>query len=174
MGVLWLDDALRLAGQSSDDSPASALDGLIRSLEEVALEVDIPYLKIVGDEIVFAAGLGGDPESGARGVAEMALGIRDHCDTLMGSGAERLRFRLGIDTGPVLGSAVGREGGAYNLWGEAALAARYMAQSGMSSSIQVTEPTYELLRGEFLFRARGRFFIEECGETSTYILADRL
>ncbi len=174
VAVLSLDDPFRLAASSRGDSGTNTIDEMVRTLEELGAELDVRYLKIAGEEIIFAAGLGNDPEEGARRIAKMALGARDFAVQHPRAGGERLEFRLGLDSGPAMGAAVGHEARAYNLWGEAVQIARSMAESGVAGCIQVSETTYELLRDDFLFRARGRFYTEACGETGTYILTDHL
>ena len=49
-----------------------------------------------------------------------------------------------------------------------------MAETGIAGQIQVTESTYRRLREDFLFRARGSYYLEGFGEFETYILAGRL
>jgi adenylate cyclase len=85
-----------------------------------------------------------------------------------------MEFRIGIDTGAVLGSPVGKEQKSFNIWGEAVRFASMMAKTGIPGAIQVSETTYRRLRSGYLFQARGRFYLPNIGETSTYILTGRI
>jgi hypothetical protein len=87
---------------------------------------------------------------------------------------DRLEFRLGMDTGVVIGSPVGRGEGSYNLWGEAVRAAQWMAETGLAGCIQGTESTYRRLRDSYLFTVRGTYYLRDVGELSTYIVTGRL
>jgi class 3 adenylate cyclase len=85
-----------------------------------------------------------------------------------------MEFRLGMDTGVVIGSAVGRGEGAYNLWGEAVRAAQWMAETSLAGCIQVTASTYRHLRDSYLFKVRGTYYLQDVGELSTYIITGRI
>ena len=83
-------------------------------------------------------------------------------------------FRIGIDFGPALGCPLGEEPRLFNLWGDVIRNAELMAQSAAESgTIQVSEGAYEQLRQNFLFRARGVFYIPRIGTARTFILAGR-
>jgi adenylate cyclase len=76
--------------------------------------------------------------------------------------------------GVVIGSAVGRGEGSYNLWGEAVHAAQCMAETSMAGCIQVTASTYQRLRDSYLFTVRGTYSLQDVGELSTYIITGRI
>jgi adenylate cyclase len=141
----------------------TAADAVARVLEDVAETHEIPYLKVLGNCVVAAAGFSGDAALAARAVARAALALRE-------TGA----LRMGIDTGVAMGSPVGSGHHCYNLWGAAARRAAEMAQSAPLGGIQVTAFAYRHLTGEFLFRPRGGFYVHPEGETATYLLAGRL
>ena len=85
-----------------------------------------------------------------------------------------MKFRIGIDTGAVMGCQVGRERKSYNIWGDAVSFASKMAESGLAGGIQVTQSTYQRLRATYLFQVRGRYYLPNIGETSTYLLTGRI
>jgi adenylate cyclase len=62
----------------------------------------------------------------------------------------------------------------FNLWGDVIRTAELMAQSATDTgSIQVSEHAYKQLRQQFLFRARGLFYMPRVGTARTFILAGR-
>ena len=85
-----------------------------------------------------------------------------------------MKFRIGIDTGAVMGCEVGREQKTYNLWGESTRFASKMAESGIAGGIHVSQTTYQRLRANYLFQMRGRYYLPNIGETSTYLLTGRI
>jgi adenylate cyclase len=107
-------------------------------------------------------------------VAELALGVQDRCSNLFAELNTPMEFRIGIDTGAVMGSPVGRTQKSYNIWGEAVRFASMMAKTAIPGTIQVSETTYRHLRAGFLFKARGRFYLPNIGEVSTYLLTGRI
>ena len=165
-------DAISLAERAGADGACLA-DRLARTLEEVVAATGIDYAKVMGEQIVVAAGFGADPHAHAAMVAETALAMQDMSARLFTDLGRRLEFRMGIDTGTVIGSAVGAEGQNFNLWGEASRTAGLLAESAPAGAIQCSETAYRLLRDGFLFRSRGAFYVDRAGELSTYLLTGR-
>src|SRR5262249_6675462 len=119
-------DLGRPPAAASDDTAvaeATAADEIARVLEDVSESHEIPYLKVLGNCVVAAAGFSGEPALAARAIARAALALREKED-LSASG-----LRMGIDTGVVQGGPVGRGLHCYNLCGAAARRAAEMAQS---------------------------------------------
>ena len=158
----------------ADSDCLTALDYLARRLEELAASRGVEYIRIMGDEIVCAAGMENKAKDHPHLIAELALGIQDRCSGLFAELNTPMEFRIGIDTGAVMGSPVGKTQKSYNIWGEAVRFASMMAKTGIPGAIQVSETTYRRLRSSYLFQARGRFFLPNIGETSTYILTGRI
>jgi class 3 adenylate cyclase len=153
---------------------ATALSNQVAcALQEMAAQRDVPYLKIVGQEVIGAAGFEASNGVAAALIADVAVAIRDHCLALFEEVEHRQEFRIGIDCGPAIGSSVGSNPRTFNLWGEAVRTADCMALSALPGTIQVTEAAYERLRQEFLFRPRGSFYLPQVGEARTFILAGR-
>jgi adenylate cyclase len=163
------------------DDPSAAGDGVrhpalvdtvVQAVQELAAEQEIPYLKLVGDDIVGAAGfVAGDPTAAA---ANIAVAGRDRISGLFKAHGLTPNFRLGIDSGAAIGHAVGTEPALFNLWGEAVQTARTMAAASLPGAIQVCEAAYQRLRHSFLFRPRGTFYLPLVGRAQTFVLAGRL
>ena len=147
---------------------------MVGYLEELAASLGIEYMKIMGDEIVCAAGIEPGAKDHARLIADLALNLQNRCTGLFASLNTPMEFRIGIDTGAVMGSSVGREVKTYNIWGEAARFASKMAESSIAGGIQVSQTTYRRLRADYLFQMRGRYYLPNIGETSTYLLTGRI
>ena len=171
--VITLTDSIALAEQPKDTDAANVADHLVRTLQDLANEHEIDYVKIMGNQLVCATGLG-DEAADAYLIGDIALRVQQEYTRLFTELDKRMVFRLGIDTGPVIGSRLGGGQKTFNLWGQAIHAAILMAQTGESGRIQVTESTYRRLREHYVFRVRGRYYLETVGELSTYILAGRM
>jgi class 3 adenylate cyclase/GAF domain-containing protein len=172
--VLRFTNSVSLAGRVADGESTPAMDYMVSYMEERVASQDIEYMKIMGEEIVCAAGINPGSKDHARRIADVALDLQNHCAGLFASLNIPMEFRIGIDTGAVMGCAVGREQKIYNIWGESVRFASKMAESGVPGGIQASQTTYQRLRSHYLFKVRGRYYLPNIGETSTYLLTGRI
>jgi class 3 adenylate cyclase len=63
---------------------------------------------------------------------------------------QTVRFRIGVNPGPVIGGVVGKRKFVYDVWGDAVNVASRMESHGMGGRIQITRATYELIKDKFL------------------------
>jgi len=172
--ILRFDDATSVA-RPDQSGVTSIADEIAKAMQAIATRYALPYMKLTGHHIVAAVGcaVAADPTAAAR-LADAALAAREACLLLLARSEFEPVFRIGIDFGPALGCAVGQEPRLFNLWGDVIRTAELMAQSATDSgSIQVSERAYEQLRQQFLFRARGVFYVPRIGTARTFILAGR-
>ncbi len=172
--IVRFDDANSLARRDRAGVTALA-DDIAKNLQAIAARYAIPYMKLTGHHVVAAVGCTASPDpAAALRLADAALAAREAClAVLTQSGLEPV-FRIGIDFGDALGCALGEEPRLFNLWGDVIRTAELMAQSATDTgSIQVSERAYEQLRQQFLFRARGVFYVPRIGVARVFILAGR-
>ncbi len=172
--VLRFTDFISIAAQAGKDDSTPAVDHVVRHFEELIDSCAIDYWKVMSDQIVCAAGLGEDSNTHAREIADLALSVQNRCAHLFADLDRRAGFRIGIDTGAVVGSLVGKRQRSLNVWGEAVRAAQAMAETGVTGGIHVSEATYRRLQKDYLFKVRGKFYLPEIGEIFTYLLMSRL
>jgi len=156
------------------DKQTTAVDHLICHFEDLFEAGRLDYWKIFSDQMVCAAGMQDNSNHPVDAIADLALGFQDTCSHLFADLDKPMEFKIGIDTGGVIGSPVGRRQKSYNIWGEAVSTATMMADHGVSGGIQVSETTYRRLRQNYLFKVRGRFYLQNIGEISTYLLTGRI
>jgi adenylate cyclase len=171
--VVKFGDPVAMASRSSDAEPMLA-DTIACTLQRLATEHAIPYLKMTGSAIVAAAGWGSVDATATDRIADTALAVRESCTRVFEDAGLSPSFRIGLDCGIAIGSAVGEEPRLFNLWGEAVTTADIMAQSVTPGVIQATEPVHRRLARDFLFRPRGSFYVPRIGTVQTFILASRL
>ena len=172
--VLRFIDPLSLAQNIGADNSRSAIDNLACRFEEMVAARDLDYWNIVSDQIICAAGLGGDSTDHSRAIADIALRLQDHCIRLFADLDKRMAFRIGIDRGAVVGSQMGRQQPSYNIWGDAVGTALKMADTGVTGGIHVSDAAYRRLRQSFVFKVRGTYYLKDFGEISTYLLTGRI
>jgi class 3 adenylate cyclase len=176
VAVIRLAEPLALADRSGPPAERALMERLAAGLEDAARAAGIPYLRVLGEEMVAIAGLSAE-EAGmpaARRIAAFALAARACCLRLFEEAGAEPAFRIGLDLGVVIGGRVGTEPGFLNLWGEAVRVAGQMAASAPEAGIQASESIYAALAGSHLFRPRGRFHMPGHGAMSSFILAAEL
>jgi adenylate cyclase len=166
--------AIALAAPNPGQGPPETLAHTIAAAaQEAATTLGIGYLKMLGSTIVAATGYDGDA-GGTACLADLAVALRERCEALLEDVEDPAAFAIGLDVGLALGGTVGADPGIFNLWGEAVRGADALAASAPEGAIQASETAYGLLRQDFLFRPRGRFFRPDIGESPLYVLAGRV
>ena len=172
--VLRFTDPVVLAEYFGGDNPTTAVDHLICHFEERFDVHRIDYWKLIGDQIICASGMQDNSTPHVHAIADLALNFQDKCSHLFADLDKRMEFKIGIDTGGIIGSPVGRQQQSYNIWGEAVSTASKMADKGVTGGIQVSETAYRGLQQNYLFKVRGRYYLPNIGEISTYLLTGRM
>lgn len=105
-------------------------------------------------------------------VTEMALRVRDHVDSHDFHG-HRLRFRIGIHSGPMVAGVIGTRKFIYDLWGDAVNTASRMESHGEEGTIQITRSTYELIKDDFVCEPRGKVAVKGKGAMDVWHVMGR-
>jgi class 3 adenylate cyclase len=172
--VLRFFDDLALAALTDADQQVGVVGQIVAAMQEITRRLEVRYLKIMANEIVAAEGFDGDGYHAAVTLGEAALALQDECARHFAQAGGRFDYAIGLDTGTVMGCAVGFGQTAYNVWGEAVRVAARLAASAQPGTTQVSEAAYERLCDRFVFRRRGGFYLEQVGEMTTYVLRGRL
>ena len=172
--ALKLLDDNALAARSVGGHDGVVIREVVSLFKEAADSLDVPYVKILTDQVLAVDGFEGDMAEAAARLVDVALTVRERCNAIFLASGIGPQFTLGLDSGTVFGSAVGFGDSPYNVWGEAVRVAITMADTADPGTIQVSEATYDLLRGDCIFRRRGAFYLGQLGEMATFTLRSRL
>jgi adenylate cyclase len=175
------DDASILFADVVDFTPLSSrldarevvgmLDRLFTAFDELVDRYDVEKIKTIGDCYMVAAGVPRPRPDHAHALAGLALELKDCARTCLPE--SDLRLRIGISSGPVVAGVIGRRRFLYDLWGDTVNMASRMESHGTSDEIQITRPTWELLRDEFVTEPIGLVDVKGKGEVETWRLVSR-
>jgi class 3 adenylate cyclase len=173
--VLFADlvDFTRLAARISAPEVVHLLNEVFSQFDWLAELHRLEKIKTIGDAYMVVGGLPTPQSDHAVAVAEMALDMQKVVARMGAVGGIKLDLRIGISSGPVVAGIIGSKKFIYDLWGDTVNIASRMESQGELGTIQVSEPTYQLLCDTHFFRERGRIQIKGRGEMTTYFMLGR-
>ena len=131
---------------------------------------DLEKIRTIGDNYMVASGVPHPRQDHAQALASMALEMNKYVSTQDDPGEMPLRFRIGMNSGPLVAGVIGQKKFHYDIWGDAVNTASHMESHGLPGKIQMTRTTYELIKGEFVCQPRGLVEIKGKGQMETWFL----
>jgi adenylate cyclase len=171
--ILFADvvDFTPLASRLDPREVVGMLDRLFTAFDELVDRCEVEKIKTIGDCYMAAAGVPRPRPDHAHALAALALEMKDCARTCL-PGSD-LRLRIGISSGPVVAGVIGRRRFLYDLWGDTVNMASRMESHGTADEIQITRPTWELLRDDFVTEPIGLIDVKGKGEVETWRLVGR-
>jgi guanylate cyclase len=170
-------DIVNFTPMSAKMTPTALVDLLneVFSRFDVLVEkYGLEKIKTIGDCYMVAAGVPRPRSDHAHILTRLALDIRDYVSQHEFRN-QKLAFRIGLNSGPVVAGVIGRQKFIYDLWGDAVNTASRMEAYGAGGSIQITETTYELIKDDFLCEPRGVVKVKGKGEMNVwYVLEEKI
>ncbi len=162
-------------------SPQQLVDELhacFSAFDEIITKYDIEKIKTVGDAYLAVAGLPVANPNHATDIIKAAMEIRDFIKErakvkahLPGAqGENSFQIRIGIHSGSVVAGIVGVKKFAYDIWGDTVNTAARMEQHGHAGKINISQTTYELVKGKFNFEYRGEIEAKNKGKLKMYFV----
>ncbi len=153
--------------------------GLVELLDEVFSHFDLlaekyglEKIKTIGDCYMMASGVPRPRPDHAQALVAMALDMREYINQHEFHG-QRISFRIGLNSGPVVAGVIGRKKFIYDLWGDAVNTASRMESQGQGGVIQITNATHELIKDEFNCEPRGTVPIKGKGDMEVWSVIGR-
>ena len=171
--ILFADvvDFTPLASRLDAREAVGMLDRLFTTFDELVDRYEVEKIKTIGDCYMAAAGVPRPRSDHAHALADLALEMKDCARTCLPE--SDLRLRIGISSGPVVAGVIGRRRFLYDLWGDTVNMASRMESHGTSNEIQITRPTWELLRDDFVTEPMGLVDVKGKGDVETWRLVSR-
>ena len=87
---------------------------------------------------------------------------------------EIFEIRIGVHTGPVVAGIVGVKKFAYDIWGNTVNIASRMESSGEPGKVNISGPTYEIIKDKFECTHRGKIEAKNKGMIDMYFVKGSL
>ncbi len=131
-------------------------------------------IRTVGDSYMAVSGLPEPASDHAHNIARVALRMQRYIEKRNSAHAEEWLCRIGINSGPVVGSLVGVQKYVYDIFGPGVNMAARMETISEPMRITISEDTYQLIKNDFVCEERGEFEIKGFGMNTLYYLEREL
>jgi adenylate cyclase len=131
-------------------------------------------IRTVGDAYMAVSGLPDVNPEHAHNIARVALRMLRYIERRNSAHAEPWYCRIGINSGPVVGSLVGVQKYVYDIFGPGVNMAARMETLSEPMKITISEGTYELIKDDFQCIERGDFEVKGFGSQTLYFLEREL
>ena len=129
-------------------------------------------IKTIGDAYLAVAGLPSADPKHAENVVRAAIDINAFMqDRLAKLGNSTFEIRIGIHSGSVVAGIVGVKKFAYDIWGDTVNTAARMEQNSEAGKINISAPTYELVKDKFDCVYRGEIEAKGKGMLKMYYVS---
>jgi adenylate cyclase len=174
--ILMLDfvGSTEMAISRDPGSLITELNDIFMVFDRIADQFGCERIRTVGDAYMAVSGLPDPNPEHAHNVARLALRMLRYLERRNRAHAEAWICRIGIHSGPVVGSLVGVQKYVYDIFGPGVNFAARM--EGISEPMRITasEATYQLLKDEFVLTERGEFELKGFGMNTAYFLEREL
>jgi adenylate cyclase len=166
-------DIVGFTGMSERLTPCNVvelLNEVFSHFDSIVEQYGLEKIRVIGDSYMVVAGAPRERPDHAQILARLALEMKQcQCKSEAPDG-NKLRFRIGINSGPVVAGIIGQSKFHYDVWSDAVNIAARMESHGIPGEIQIARPTYELIRNEFICRPRGAIVVKGKDKMETWFL----
>ncbi len=162
-----------LSSELTPEEMVELLNEIFSYFDALVDQYGLEKIRTIGDNYMVAAGIPRPRLDHPQVMAQMALDMLDYIDKRPAQKGRRITFRVGINTGSVVAGVIGRSKFHYDVWGDTVNIASRMESHGVAGKIQITQATYELIKGEFVCEPRGTIGVKGKGEMETWFLVGR-
>ncbi|MCD6011041.1 MAG: hypothetical protein K0Q79_903 [Flavipsychrobacter sp.] len=155
--------------------PQELIDELhtcFKAFDEITAKYNIEKIKTIGDAYLAAGGIPVADDKHAENVVNAAKEITAFMLDRIGKlGSTTFEVRIGIHSGSVVAGIVGVKKFAYDIWGDAVNTAARMQQHSEPGKINISESTYQLVKGKFSCEYRGEIDAKNKGMMNMYFVS---
>jgi class 3 adenylate cyclase len=158
---------------SSSMSPSrlvDIIDDIFGKFDLIVDNLGLEKIKTIGDAYMIVGGVPIENNNHAELISNAALEMQRAIKSFNKEKNENLNIRIGIHTGPLIAGVIGNKKLTYDIWGDTVNIASRMESHSENGKIQISETTYNLIKGKFLTEERGKIDIKGKGEMRTFYL----
>ncbi|WP_460514525.1 adenylate/guanylate cyclase domain-containing protein [Cyclobacterium sediminis] len=159
-----------LVSSISEITLVNELNDIFGRFDEIVEEAGVEKIETIGDAYVAACGLGEGITEHAKNCISAAQQMIYYLDERNLTHEIKWRMRVGIHSGPIVAGVVGRKKFRYDLFGDTINTASRMESSGEPGKINISAPTYQLVKNDIDCEYRGEIYAKGKGEVDMYFV----
>lgn len=160
----------RLSQDHAAKEVVEILNDIFCLFDELTEKYGLEKIKTIGDAYMVTSNLQQADVEAPKKIAEFALAISAALIQYNAEQHHNIKLRIGIHTGPAVAGVIGVKKFVYDVWGTTVNIASRMESTCPVGSIQVSQSSYELLKMDYDFIARGDIEMKGFGPLPTYLL----
>ena len=160
----------KLSADLSPDVLIYELNEIFTAFDDIMVKHNCERIKTIGDAYLAVCGMPEKKEDHAHHMIRAAIEIRDFLEKRNQESDIKWKIRIGIHSGRVVGGIVGVRKYIYDVFGDTINTTSRMESSSEPMKINVSEATYNLVKGDFKFIKRDPMEIKGLGIIRMYFL----
>ena len=159
-----------LVASISEITLVSELNDIFGRFDEIVEEAGVEKIETIGDAYVAACGLEEEITEYAINCITAAQQMLYYLEERNRKHEIKWRMRVGIHSGPIVAGVVGKKKFRYDLFGDTINTASRMESSGEPGKINISEPTFQLVKNNIDCEYRGEIHAKGKGEIEMYFV----
>lgn len=163
----------RLSASMTPQELVGVLNEVFTVFDGLVDQYGLEKVKTIGDAYMVVGGMPHRSDDHPERVTAMALDLAESVGRIDAASRHGIRFRIGINCGPVVAGVIGTRKFIYDIWGDTVNMASRMESLGVPGRVQVTHAVATRIDGSFELEPRGLIDVKGKGPTPTYFVARR-
>jgi class 3 adenylate cyclase len=160
-----------LSGRPTPQESVDLLNEIFTHFDMLAEKYGVEKIRTISDGYVAAVGAPLPRVDHAQALVYLALDMQQYMMRRESSADVPLQLRIGINSGPAVAGIVGTTKFHYDLWGDMVNTASRMESHGQPGKIQITRPTYELIKDGLILEPLGTVKVKGKGEMDVWFVS---
>ncbi len=169
-------DLVGFTKKSAEMSPRrliSELNDIFSAFDHIITINKCIRIKTLGDGYLAVCGLPETNENHANSIIDASLDLKAYIELRNKTNTIKWKIRIGINSGPIIGSLIGFENYLFDVFGATVNAASRIQKNAEPMEISCGKNTVNLTRENYIFSYNGKSELKGLGEVDTYNIKEK-